>query len=199
MRQNKKRSGKEFWINSQVVGFKIRDTMLDLGSNVNILPRKTWEAMGKPPLKYSSIHLRMVNQYCILPIGRLENVEVDLVGVKTHTKFEMIDIMGDKDPYIVLLGIDWAYENYVVIDLKKEMMIFKVEGIRAIQPLDPYQGPKFTEPVDDKDEPGMLDQPYMLTAGKGEDYINPTTGGFVSWRGIQSSKTSSKAAWDAWC
>ena len=93
--------------------------MLDLGLYLNILPRKKWEAMGKPQLKYSPIHLRMENQYCILPIGRLENVEVDVAGMKRHTEFEVIDIMGDKDPYPTLLGIDWTYENYVVIDLKK--------------------------------------------------------------------------------
>lgn len=46
----------------------------------------------------------MANQYCILPIGRLENVEVDVVGVKTHTEFEVINIMGYRDP--MLLGID---------------------------------------------------------------------------------------------
>lgn len=80
--------------------------MLDLGSDVNILPRKTWEVMGKPQLKYSLIQLRMENQYYILPIGKLENVEVGVAGVKTHTKFEVIDIMRDKDPYPTLLGID---------------------------------------------------------------------------------------------
>lgn len=80
--------------------------MLDLGSDVNILPRKSWEAMGKPRLKYSPIQLRMANQYCILPIGRLVNVEVDVVGVKTHTEFEVIDIVWDKDPYPTLLWID---------------------------------------------------------------------------------------------
>ena len=80
--------------------------MLDLGSDVNILPRKTWEALGRPWLAYSPIQLRMANQYCILPIGRLEGVEVDVAGVKTYTDFEVIDIMGDKDPYLALLSID---------------------------------------------------------------------------------------------
>ena len=30
-----------------------------------------------------------------------------MAGMKTHTEFEVIDIMGDKDPYLTLLGIDW--------------------------------------------------------------------------------------------
>jgi hypothetical protein len=49
--------------------------------------------------------------------------------------------MGDKDPYPALLGIDWDYENYVVIDLKKDTMTFEEDGIKVFQPLDPYVGP----------------------------------------------------------
>lgn len=64
--------------------------------------------------------------------------------------------------------------------------------------MDPYQRPRFTEPVDDRDELGMLDQLYTLTIGKREENINPTAGGSISWRSIQSLETSSEAAWDAW-
>jgi len=52
--------------------------------DVNILPKKTWEALGKPQLKYYPIQLRMENKYCTFPIGRLEDTEVDL-GVNTYT------------------------------------------------------------------------------------------------------------------
>lgn len=61
--------------------------MLDLGSDVNILPKKSWESMGKPQLIFSPIQLRMANQYRIFPIGRLKNVEVDLASVKTTADF----------------------------------------------------------------------------------------------------------------
>jgi hypothetical protein len=80
--------------------------MLDLGSNFNILPNNTWKALGKAKLVYSPIQLWMDNQYCIFPIGRLENVEVDVVGVKTMPYFEVIEIVGEKDPYPALLEID---------------------------------------------------------------------------------------------
>jgi hypothetical protein len=72
--------------------------------------RKHVEAMGKPMLVYSPIQLRMENQYCIYPVGRLENVEVDLARVKTVARLQVIEIMGDKYPYPSLLGIDWAYK-----------------------------------------------------------------------------------------
>jgi hypothetical protein len=166
VQRRKRRTGREFRLNAHIDDYEIKDVMLDLGSDVNIFPKKTWEAMGKPKLVYSPIQLRMENQYCIFPVGRLQNVEVDLVGVKTIVDFEVIEIMGEKDPYPSLLGIDWAYENYVVIDLKKETMTFESDGMKVTQPLDPYQGPRYTEPVDDNMEPYVLDQLYNMTAGK---------------------------------
>jgi hypothetical protein len=89
----------------------------------------------------------MENPYCIFPIGRLKNVEIDVVGVKTVYDFEVIEIMGDKDPYPTLLGIDWAYENYAIIELKKYTMTLEANGIKVVQPLDPYIGPRYTEPT----------------------------------------------------
>jgi hypothetical protein len=172
--------------------------MLDLGSDVNILPKKTWEALGKPQLVYSPIQLRMENQYCIFPVGRLENVEIDVAGVKTTTDFEVIEIMGDKDPYPSLLGIDWAYENYAIIDLKRDTMMFEADGIKVVQPLDPCLGPRYIEPVDHNMESDALDQLYTITTGMRPDYINPTADGSVSWRSIQSADEDSEVAFDSW-
>ena len=62
-------------------------------------------------------------------------MEIDVVGVKTVVDFEVIEIMGDKDPYLSLLGIDWDYNNYVVIELKKHTMTFETDGIKVVQPL----------------------------------------------------------------
>ena len=38
--RNKRRTRKEFRVDAQIVDFQIKDSMLDLGSNVNIQPRK---------------------------------------------------------------------------------------------------------------------------------------------------------------
>lgn len=86
--------------------------------------------------------------------------------------------MGDKDPYPTLLGIDLDFENYAIIDLKKEMTTFEVEEVRVMHPLDPSQGPRFTNPIDDREEPELY-QIYQLTAGRRDDYINLTTGGSI--------------------
>lgn len=59
-------------------------------------------------------------------------------------------------------------------------MIFKVEGIIFIQPLNPYQGPKFAETIDNIEYRGMLDKKYRLLTGKREYYIDPNAKGLVS-------------------
>jgi hypothetical protein len=129
----------------------------------------------------------MVNQYCIFPVGRLENVEIYVAGIKTTIDFEVIEIMGDKDPYPTLLDIDWEYENYAIIDLKKDTMKFEAYEIKLVQPLDPCLGPRYIEPVDHNMESEALDQLYTITTGTRTHYINPTVDGSISWRSIQSS------------
>lgn len=44
--------------------------------------------------------MRLENQSRILPIDRLEQMEVDLDGVMTYANFEVIDILDDKDPIL---------------------------------------------------------------------------------------------------
>ena len=96
----------------------MKDIMLDLGSTVNIFLKKYWEHMGKPKLLWSSLQLRLENQYKIYPISRMENTEVDIDGVKTIANFEVIEILEDTNPYPTLLGIEWMFDNNAILDLK---------------------------------------------------------------------------------
>ena len=80
--------------------------ILDLGSDVNILTRQTWESMGKPHLDWSHVHLRIANQEKVLPIGRRSQVPIDIEGLRTFADFEVINIVDDTNPYPALLGID---------------------------------------------------------------------------------------------
>ena len=105
---------------------------------------------------------------------------IDVARVKIVADFEVIEIMGDKDPYPTLLGINWAYDNYAVIDLKKDTMTFEAMGIKVVQPLDPYVGPRYIEPTNNNMDEEYLDQLYTITAWKRNNYINYTVDGSVS-------------------
>jgi hypothetical protein len=185
-------------LNVHIDDYEIKDFMLDLGFDVNIFPKKTREVMGNPNLVYSPFHLRMANQYCIYPVGRLQNVKVSLASVKKIVDFKVIETMGEKDPYPALLGIDWAYEKYVVIDLTKQTMNFESNGMKVTQQLDPYQGPRYTEPVYDNMESNVIDQLYALIARKRVDYINPIDDGSISWRSVQSVDEDSELTCNDW-
>jgi hypothetical protein len=113
---------------------------LDLGSKVNVMTKQTWALMGKPKLIYSHIRLRMANQQVVIPFGQLDHVPVDIDGVRTFADFEVIEIVDDNCPYPALLGIDWAFDNSTVVDLKKIHMTFERAILRAIAPLYPYEG-----------------------------------------------------------
>jgi len=113
------RKNKELHLNSHIREYDIDYVVLDLGSEVNVMTKKTWALMGKPKLIYSLIKLRMDNQQAVSPFGRLERVPMDIDRVRTFSDFEVTEIVDDSCPYPVLLGIDWAFNNSTVVDLNK--------------------------------------------------------------------------------
>jgi hypothetical protein len=82
------------------------DVILDLGSKVNVLPKKAWKCMGEPTLGYSLVQLKLENQHILLPIGRLKGVTVYLDGMHTMEYFEVTMIVDVTTPYPTLLGLD---------------------------------------------------------------------------------------------
>jgi len=48
----------------------------------------------------------MANQQKILPRGRLQGIIVDIEGVSALVDFKVVEIVDDRNPYLMLLGID---------------------------------------------------------------------------------------------
>ena len=136
--------------------------------------------MGKPKLRYSPIQLRLVNQQRVSPMGRLSNVPVDIDGVQSLVDLEVLEIIDDRNPFPALLGIDWAFDNLAVINLKKKQMTFEGHNIIIIAPLDPSKGPRYTEPIQQEEELRDTDDLYKMTTTK-DDYIDPTVDGTIGW------------------
>jgi len=85
--------------------YEMDEVILVLGSDANVLPKQTWECMGRLMLQWSPIQLWMANQQKILPMGRLQRVTVEIEGISTQMNFEVIEIVDDSNPYTVLLGV----------------------------------------------------------------------------------------------
>ena len=84
----------------------MEDVKLDLGYDMDILLKRSWNFMGRPKLVWCPIQLRLANHYRIYHVGRLQNVEINIDGIKSKEYFEVIDIVDEIDPYEKLLGID---------------------------------------------------------------------------------------------
>jgi hypothetical protein len=102
----KRRTSREFRLNANIGDFNMGFIILGLGSELNVLPKKTWKCMGDPTLGYSNVQLKLENQHRVLPIGRLKGVTVDLDGVRTKANFEFIEIVDGPTPYPRLIDLD---------------------------------------------------------------------------------------------
>jgi hypothetical protein len=120
----RRRKDKELHLNSQIGKYDIDYVVLDLGSEVNVMIKKTWALMEKPKLLYFPIRIRMANQHAVKPFGLLEHIPVDIDKVRTFADFEVIEIVDDNFPYPTLLGIDWEFKNSTIFYLKKRHMTF---------------------------------------------------------------------------
>jgi len=130
----KPRTSQEFRINAQIGEYDIDNIVLDLGSDVNVMLKKTWELMGKPKLVWSPISLKLANQHKSIPFGRLELVSIDIEGVRSTTTFEVIEIVDNSIPYLTLLGFEWDFENLSMVNLKKIKMVLEQGDIRISLP-----------------------------------------------------------------
>jgi len=69
--KHKARIGREMRLATQIGEYEVDKVILDLGLDANVLPKQTWEQMGRPALQWSLIQLRMANQQNIIPMGWL--------------------------------------------------------------------------------------------------------------------------------
>ena len=60
-------------------------------------------------------------------------------------------------------------------------MTFEDTQIQVIAPLDPFQCPRYIEPIQAEDEARNMESLYQMTTNQ-SDYINPTVEGNISWR-----------------
>ena len=125
------KNDRELRMITHIGDYNMEYIILDLGSDVNILTRQTWESMNKPWLDWSPIQLRLANQSKVLPIGRLTQVPVEVEGLRTYADFEVIGIVDDTNPYPTLLGIYWSIDNQTIINFKKIILSFEDSKIRG--------------------------------------------------------------------
>ena len=137
--------------------------------------------MGNPCLDWSPVQLRLTNQEKVLPIGRLSQVPINIEGLRTFADFEVINIVDDTNPYPALLGIDWAIYNHIIINFKKRILSFEDDEMRVVSPIDPQDGQRYVELVNNEGQGDYLDHICNVNTLK-DDYVNPIVDGNLSWK-----------------
>jgi hypothetical protein len=162
------------------------NVILELRSYINVLPRHTWEMMGKPKLLWSTIQLSLANQHNIILFMILVGVPMNIDGVHSVADFEVNEIMDNSKTYLVLLGLDWSFDNQVMINLKKREMILEGGGLKVTPPLDPIKARRYFEPTT-----RQIDNLYNMIVHM-DDYVNLTMDGTLSWKSIRSCASDSE-------
>jgi hypothetical protein len=117
--------------------------------------------------------------------------------VRTEVKFEVIKSMDDSHPYPTLLGIDWAFHNYPLLNLKKRQMLVETDTLHMVSPLDPNEGDRYNEPVDEYVHIFVTENVYKIIGCK-EDDINTTTCGELNWWSVKSHDTDFEDSMERW-
>ena len=105
--------------------------------------------------------------------------------------------MDDSNPYLALLGIDWATDMNGVINLKKRKMIFEKKSLCVVVPLDPAEGVHYIEPMRDNDSDDELDCIYQITT-QDQDWVNSIADGRISWERDSSCTSDSDEEVERW-
>jgi hypothetical protein len=96
-----------------------------------------------------------------------------------------------------LLGLDWAFDNQAIINLKTRKMIFESGEYIVLTPLDPSYGGRYVEPTTNNILIEDVNWLYRNITRK-EDYINPIADGMLSWRSISSCASEYDTGLENW-
>jgi hypothetical protein len=86
--------------------------------------------------------------------------------------------VDDSHPYPKIMGLEWAFDNQSIINMKRKEMIFEIRNLKVTAPLDPIEGKRYIE-LERGDE---IDNFNMIAHM--DDYVNPIVDGALSWRSI---------------
>jgi hypothetical protein len=88
-------------------------------------------------------------------------------------------------PTLHYLELTEAFENDVVLNMKKQQMSFEMDTLCIIVSLHLNEGDKYNELVNEDARSSIIENIYQIT-WHAKDYINPTVDCDLSWRSVSS-------------
>jgi hypothetical protein len=109
----------------------------------------------------------------------------------------VIEVMDDLDPYSSLLGIDWQFDNNVMLNLKKRQILYEIDTLCVIAPLYPNEGDRYNEDMNGDVQRSIIEIIYQII-GHREDCINAMIYGELSWISMHSHDIDLEDDMDRW-
>ncbi|XP_027158459.1 uncharacterized protein LOC113760082 [Coffea eugenioides] len=99
----------------------IRNTMLDLGASINVMPKSMYASLNLSPLKETEIVIQLADRTNAYPDGLVENVLVKINDLVFPADFYVLDMDDDhsSDPSPLLLGRPFFSTTQTKIDVHK--------------------------------------------------------------------------------
>jgi hypothetical protein len=84
---------------------------LDEETWVNIMPDRTWEAIGRPAMIPSLGGISLLRGKIVKLCGRLAQIPMTVNGTLTEEDFEIIKFFEDNAPFTMLIVKTWIYRD----------------------------------------------------------------------------------------
>lgn len=122
-----------------VEGCTIPCVPVDDGSGGNLMLEDTTFDLGYTSFKAMDQVLRMADQSCVLPVGRLSQLPT-LIGEVTYLLNYVVIRVNSRKPFPMLLGRPWLYMAEVLVDWEAKEFVLGKTMQRIPWKLDEYQG-----------------------------------------------------------
>jgi hypothetical protein len=89
------------------IGYFNIDCVLDEETWVNIMTKRTWEAIGRPTMISSLGGIGLFRGKMVNLCGKITKISMNANGTSTEEDFEIIQFIEDRTPFTMLLGKPW--------------------------------------------------------------------------------------------
>jgi hypothetical protein len=87
------------------------DCVLDEEKQMNIMPERTWEAIGRTATIPSLGGISLFKGNLVNLCGRLTRIPMTVNGASTEEEFEIIKFVEDKASFTMLIGKPWIHRD----------------------------------------------------------------------------------------
>jgi hypothetical protein len=120
---------KKQFIETRIGDFDI-DCILDEETHVNIIPKSTWEILGKPAMIPSLGRIGFFKGKMITLCGIITHAPMIAHGTSNEEEFKVIKFVENKVPFSLFLGKTWIEKDRIQRKIEEEATEQKKQELR---------------------------------------------------------------------